>query len=925
MKHLVIVTLLLAAACVFAAERTAVNIPVQPGQFINQLALQEVSLNQEAPPTIRLQDHWIDPLAPTLNATQKSILSAANSAAARDDLRIVQLEQAMTPEISAAFVARGLRIVGTIPHQAYIVMVPEQSRLALAEIQAVRWTGAYAPQFRVSDKLRWARARLEQAAGAQAEVRVKAAFLPDTDATQVKIVLEGLGQVEDIVQLPDVTVATVILPLGRIDALAQCEWLLTIEYAPRPRFMNSIAADVIDVRPMWATRGYTGSGEVVAVADSGLDVGTTGPGIHADFRNGYGQARIVGLQDYLGDGTSDPYSGHGTHVAGSVLGNGALSGSDPTNNTYPASCYAGMAPRAKLHFQALGSNNPAVAGNVYPPANLRDLFNPAYTNGARIHQNSWGMDVYGDYDTAARQLDLFAFGHPEMLICFSAGNAGQDGNSDGFVDPGSMGSPGTAKNVLTVGATENNRPGEAGTWGGFWPAQFPVNPIKDDSIANRTNGMSAFSSRGPCGDGRYKPDIVAPGSYVASVRTHAASLATSLLWGQGALLAGNSNYVYSGGTSMSAPLVSGAAAVLREYLRVNRGLNNPPAPLLKAILLNGAVDLAPGQYLAPQEIPMVPNNVEGWGRCALESSLYGPPNHSLLWETNAFGQAGTWTKSVTVNDTTMPFKAHLAWTDVAGSLISLNETYSYMSGGGMLNDLDLRVVDPTGKTNYPNGMNARLDTYYYTNTAAQFYNSPVGMYEAEKCTAPAPLTITRIYHVLYDAVGNGGSYGVAMWPEGAGGMPGTPYFTWVGSVAASGPGFKYRVLTISPGITITGQHYFVGTQLLAANLSQVRDSGIGVSGSPRTYSTWTGVWTYDNDPDMWIHALGTVSTGDHINTAEGVIIPNPVAGTYKLIVSGMNVPYAPVHWGLAYSGGFVPEPAAVSVVAMALLWTRRRR
>jgi hypothetical protein len=377
---------------------------------------------------------------------------------------------------------------------------------------------------------------------------------------------------------------------------------------------------------------------------------------------------------------------------------------------------------------------------------------------------------------------------------------------------------------------------------------------------------------------------------------------------------------------MSSPLVSGAAALLREYLRVNQAFPNPPAPLMKAILVNGAVDTSPGQYLAPQEIPTAPNNVEGWGRLTLDRTLYGPPNFALMWATNAFGPTGTWTKSVTVYDTSEPFKAHLAWNDIAASPFTLNEAITSIDGGGIVDDLDLCVIDPSGQRHYPNGMNARLDTYYYTNTSATGYNSPVGMFEAQKCTTPgAPVTITRIYHVLYDTTGAGGQYGVAIWPDNGSGFPGAPYLVYTGTVSAASAGFKYRLLSLTPGITITDTHYFVGTQLLAGNILSIRDAGIGVATSPRTYSNWTGPWTQDFDPDMWIHAMGTCATGDHMNTVEGIIIPNPMTGTYQICVSGINVPHKPVNWGLAYSGILVPEPCAAFAAVFVLLWAARRK
>ena len=113
----------------------------------------------------------------------------------------------------------------------------------------------------------------------------------------------------------------------------------------------------------------------------------------------------------------------------------------------------------------------------------------------------------------------------DMLILFSAGNDGIDANSNGVIDATSIGSPGTAKNVLTVGAAESKRPTGSGgysadTWYENWTNDYPANPIRSDLISTAFDtyqGMAAFSSRGPCIDGRFKPDIVAPGTDIIPV------------------------------------------------------------------------------------------------------------------------------------------------------------------------------------------------------------------------------------------------------------------------------------------------------------------------------------------------------------------------------------------------------------------------
>ncbi len=200
----------------------------------------------------------------------------------------------------------------------------------------------------------------------------------------------------------------------------------------------------------------------------------------------------------------DP-DGHGTHAAGSIVGDGSASAGD----------YAGTAPDAELVHQSIMDPSGGLRGL---PVDLGDLFAQAYSEGARIHSDSWGANVGGAYTVDSAAADAFMWDHDDMLLVFSAGNAAADANSDGIVDADSMGAPATAKNVLTVGASENRRPTIADMWY-MWG--FPANPIRDDAVADNVSGMAAFSSRGPTDDGRVKPDVVAPGTSIVSTRSRA--------------------------------------------------------------------------------------------------------------------------------------------------------------------------------------------------------------------------------------------------------------------------------------------------------------------------------------------------------------------------------------------------------------------
>ena len=288
--------------------------------------------------------------------------------------------------------------------------------------------------------------------------------------------------------------------------------------------------------------GLSGRGEIVGVADSGLDTGNPDT-IHPDF-----SGRIAAIQSWpvasdwssvvtnVGgdDGPADTRSGHGTHVAGSICGNGTASLSvqpDPVR---------GLAYEATLVFQAIEQRlqwtdayrqayyrqyrrYPPDYGLAGLPVDLRSLFQQAYDAGARIHSNSWGGGDFGAYDDYAEAVDRFMWEHKDFLILFAAGNDGADGNRDGVVDQGSVTPPGTAKNCITVGAAESVRAqgGYQRPYGQLWPDDYPTNPLKSDMPSDNADDIAAFSSRGPTRDGRIKPDLVAPGTNILSTRSQA--------------------------------------------------------------------------------------------------------------------------------------------------------------------------------------------------------------------------------------------------------------------------------------------------------------------------------------------------------------------------------------------------------------------
>lgn len=590
----------------------------------------------------------------------------------------------------------GAELVEPYGSFSYVARLTSKAVTSVSKLPFVRWLGHLPYRARVSESLQAGgrkgaaipeapRTRLragvytvqfflpKQAAGARAAVR-KLGFeiLSDESDSGLLIVRSAETRAAGIAK--------------EIDALSRVHGVSQITERAVRRRTNDRAAAVMGAAATLGNPGLklSGEGEIIAVADTGLDTGNPA-NIHPDFAG-----RVAFIKSYpitpdykqfisnfgVDDGAGDLDSGHGTHTAGSVLGDGKSS----ANLTGLVGPVRGLSYKARLVFQAIEQEmkwkNPAdlkfgrfLLSGI--PADLTTLFGDAYAKGARIHSNSWGGGNPGEYDEQCRQLDEFVWKKPDLCILFAAGNDGTDRNKDGVVDFGSVTSPGTAKNCITVGACENNRPDMTMTYGASWPDDYPAEPIKSDRVANNVDDVVAFSSRGPTQDGRIKPDIVAPGTFILSTRSR--MIAENLFgWGR---FSPSKLYMYDGGTSMATPLTAGAVGTVREYLRKQRGIASPTAALLKAALVAGATYMrGPGNGF---------DNHQGFGRINLDAILIPP----VPLKTQFVEAPGMKTGDMT--ERTVQVAA-------GGSPLRIVLAYSDFPGPRLVNNLNLVVRTPSG-------------------------------------------------------------------------------------------------------------------------------------------------------------------------------------------------------------------------------------
>lgn len=674
--------------------------------------------NGSGPSFIRLQYATFDPLKGEPNIPTN--LRASSQAGAGYRYYIVQLSGPVYESQKAQIQQAGGVIFDYIPDYAFIVHLDEQSRQVVSSLPFVRWVGYYQPAYKLATPL--IRPDVQQAETQKLVVHTYEQKAADGVAA---IVANSLIQRSDRTNDHILTIQANTTQTLAIIGVEGVSW---IEPYNQMRGLNDRARAITGVNLIRQNLNLKGDGEIVAMADSGLDLGVLGNAIHPDFRGRVLHGYPLGRAGYW----DDP-EGHGTHVAGTILGDG--SGADGNK-------WAGVAPHAKLVVQSLWVNNSS--WNV--PADIRNLFDQAYDpynaeERARVHNDSYGsVDQYGNpiygYTGSSRGVDDFLWekansnADGEMVIVFGAGNDGSDVDANGYhtgvIQAKGVTAPSSAKNDITVGASENLRPPENHeggysdrTWNEWGQTKIPPvsynDPIGSDYPANNISGMAPFSNRGRAGE-RIEPSIVAPGTEIISTRSRH-FLASN--WGFP--VPGHEDlYVFQSGTSHAAPQVSGAAALVRQHLIHDLNWPNPSAALVKATLLNSAIDIYPGQY---NEITSPrPNNVEGWGRLNVKQAV-DPDAPQVFSFKDIKDQAGLRTGKnrafkYAVSDGTVPLHITVAWTDAPSPA---------NTSGELVNNLDLKVEGPDGAIYWGNRVQDG-DTLNNVETV-DISNPPVGEYK----------------------------------------------------------------------------------------------------------------------------------------------------------------------------------------------------
>lgn len=538
--------------------------------------------------------------------------------------------------------------VQNVPVHAAIFRLTAEQANAVRALSYVTWVGLYHPAYKISPGLMGRSQPLDTAT--LRNLTIDANSLPASGAAGNVIVSTFDDMLPDdgraAVTGTGATIVQDTMSGFRVNATAEQVGALAripgvfavIEHLPDEVGNDRARVIIGTTQVQRGSRDYLvnldGSGEIAAVLDTGLDNGPFVPfplvgapppalaAIHQDIRN---RVLFIDSENPATPGTGSPdANGHGTHVTGSIAGDGAASGGR----------VRGMAPRAFIVFHGGGAFNYSFA------------FPQAYRVGARVHNNSWGtVDAVTNNAYLAApsgDIDRFCYLHPEMLIVFISHNHEKDtlnnatgaAGSDGILDMQRLTRQAVAKNVLTIGATENwrNNGGWQGTYRMFNPGRFDhpnFNALAGGdaelyTTSDNPDHLYMRSNRGivQASGGRIKPDLVAPGTNILSMRSSLEPLPAERTHSDPDMV-DRRLYTFKTGTSMAAPIASGAAVLVRQFYRARFGQMRRPT-LLQGVPLPRAG--------APENTPRV-QFVDRPTLCALDAALV------FVWVTPALADA----------------------------------------------------------------------------------------------------------------------------------------------------------------------------------------------------------------------------------------------------------------------------------------------
>lgn len=575
----------------------------------------------------------------------------------RPDYYVVQLAGLARDEWIESFREVGAEVIQYVPHQAFFVYADGEAVRKIAAHSRVRWVGRYGSKHKITPELENFAKKPENERSLFEIAVFSRADLAEIRG-QIKQTVSGKILAEQKLRNNYFSTLRVELTPAEVERIAKIRDVIRIDPYIKPVPEDERAAQIVAGNYTGKTSlmgpgydpltqfGVDGTNVTVAVSDDGVSI----PG-----NGGFYITAANTVDGPLRGATAGADGGHG-HINASIIAGGTPFGvMDPTGHNYGR----GVAPNAHIiNIPFLKSGN-----TTTDEQSVDDTVMTAGPNGVRgtIINNSWGSGTNGNaYDSRAAMWDGFvrdaSIGSTidPITVVFSAGNSGNSG----------LTRPKMAKNVIAVGNSENIRTELGG--------------INADNI----DDMRGSSSRGPAADGRIKPDITAPGTYITGSRAGSGSTVTDQI---------DANHSYSIGTSHAAPQIAGVAALFTQYWKNNNSGVNPSPALIKAAIINTGQEMDGVGSSDP-----LPNGDEGWGRVNLKFMLNTGVPMKYIDQNVEFSDTGSsFVANGYVADPTKPVRISLVWSDPPG-----------VTDPALVNDLDLRVTvggDVYRGNNFSNG------------------------------------------------------------------------------------------------------------------------------------------------------------------------------------------------------------------------------
>ena len=612
----------------------------------------------------------------------------------------IELVQFMGPIADAwekQLSATGVKVLQYIPNNAYAVLADAEGRAALGEFQrsnsVVRVAETLQPIYKLAGGLP-ARARAGLDGTKELDVTVMLAKHASNGNSKAAIqALNLAGTSPRWANSLEFETLRLRVRETDIEKLAQIADVFAIGPYYAPERMDEIQGQIIagntsidgsgDVQPSgigyraWLTsRGFSTNPAdypIVDVVDDGLGTGiaANGAGDETLTLNGDGvTTRVQSIFNCTADAAGagfaggDSGDGHG-HINVSIVG-GYDDRGDAVGIQFPFEDLGGylrgqgINPWARLAGTKIFGRGTIGGKGAYSIVNCANtdegVIRSSQDRGAAITSNSWGCgnpaclaDNYDAssraYDIGTRDSDLVQAGLQPMIHIFAAGNGGSGAST--------VGTPGAAKNVITVGASENYRESDES---GAWTDGCGTGPTGADDAMD----IIGFSSRGPVEGGRIKPELIAPGTHIhgtASSSPNYDGTGTCDQFRPGA----QTVFAASSGTSHSTPAIAGVTSLVYRYLQTSYGIT-PSAAMAKAYLM-----AHPTYLTGVSGNGNLPTNAQGFGMPNLGGAFDATTDRVLRDQQDvldATGQIATFNRNV--QSTGKPLRIALAWSDAPG-------------------------------------------------------------------------------------------------------------------------------------------------------------------------------------------------------------------------------------------------------------------